>query len=486
MVPQRACDNAPGLLCMILGRVCQDHERTLKKFTKILFVGALGIAVVLGLTVAGLWVRPPELIRIGANYAAKIVCSNVFLAGRDPDEVLAIDVLAAGNPLLRLMRVSVDRTHGIVRSGLFGFIGGGLAVTRPGEGCTVLPDGDLAARGSPSPSTATPADPGAEWPQGEAVQTDPRLDRLIADEALAGPGWRAIVVVHHGRIVAERYATGFSAATPLIGWSMAKTVTAGLIGLLVKDGRLTVTRAAGWPTVPGDGRDRIRISDLLSMTSGLHFNETYGDVSDLTRMLFLEPDMARFARDQPLEHPVGQVWSYSSGTAMILSRIFEDAAGPAPLDFVRGRLFGPLGMASATFETDEHGTLAGSSYLYASARDWARYGLLLAQAGMWQGQQILPRDYVEMMANPVAASGGQYGHGQLWMWGSDPVTPGVDPDAAFGIPADAFWMEGHDGQSVAMIPSRELVVVRMGLTPDAQHYSPQRLVQAALQATAAP
>ncbi len=458
---------------------------------------------------AALWVRPPQLIRIGANYAAKIVCSNVFLAGREPDEVLQIDVLAAGNPLLRLMRVSVDRDQGIVRSGLFGFIGDGLAVTRSGAGCTVLPDGNLAARGlgfpaptaAPPAPTAAPREPAAappapaaapaalhrtEWPQGDAVSTDPRMDRLIADEALDGPGWRAIVIVHQGRIVAERYAAGFSAATPLLGWSMSKSVTAGLIGLLVKDGRLRVDQAAGWPSLPGDGRDRIKISDLLSMTSGLRFNESYGAVSDVTRMLYLEPDMARFARDQPLAHPVGAVWSYSSGTALILARIFQDAAGAAPLDYVRHRLFDPLGMSSATFETDAHGTLVGSSYLYATARDWARYGLLLARGGMWQGQELLPADYVHMMASPVAASGGQYGHGQVWLWGSDPTTPGLNPDAAFGIPADTFWMEGHDGQSVAIIPSRDLVVVRMGLTPSERHYAPQALVQAALQATAVP
>jgi CubicO group peptidase (beta-lactamase class C family) len=495
----------------------------LKKFINILGIGVLGSAVLAVLAVAALWVWPPDLIRIGANYAAKIVCSNVFLAGREPDEVLEVDVLAAGNPLLRLMRVSVDRDQGIVRSGLFGFIGDGLAVTRSGTGCTVLPDGNLAARGlsapgsdaatpatptAPAPATdaatpttpalpATPAAPAAAphaapappavqstaWPQGEQVSTDPRMDRLIADEALDGPGWRAIVVVHRGRIVAERYAPGFSAATPLLGWSMAKSVTAGLIGLLVKDGRLSLDQSAGWPSRPGDGRDRIRISDLLSMTSGLRFNETYGAVSDVTRMLYLEPDMARFAHDQPLAHPVEEVWSYSSGTALILSRIFQDAAGARPLEYVRHRLFDPLGMSSATFETDEHGTLVGSSYLYATARDWARYGLLLADGGMWQGQELLPPGYVHMMATPVAASGGQYGHGQVWLWGSDPTTPGLNPDAAFGIPADTFWMEGHDGQSVAIIPSRELVVVRMGLTPSEQHYLPQGLVQAALQAT---
>ena len=136
-------------------------------------------------------------------------------------------------------------------------------------------------------------------------------------------------------------------------------------------------------------------------------------------------------------------------------------------------------------EPDEHGTLVGSSYMYATARDWARYGQFLLQDGTWQGQALLPPGYVDMMAAPVAASRGQYGAGLTWLWGSDAVTPGVDPDAAFGIPPDTFWMSGHDGQTVAIIKSRQLVIVRLGLTPYAAGYSPQPLVKAVLEAQTA-
>ncbi|HEY0746911.1 MAG TPA: hypothetical protein VGD63_09450, partial [Steroidobacteraceae bacterium] len=120
--------------------------------------------------------------------------------------------------------------------------------------------------------------------------------------------------------------------------------------------------------------------------------------------------------------------------------------------------------------------------MYATARDWARYGQFLLQDGTWQGQDLLPAGYVSMMATPVAASRGQYGKGQTWLWGSEPVTPGVNPDTAFGIPADTFWMSGHDGQNVAIIKSRQLVIVRLGLTPHAAGYSPQPLVKAILEA----
>ncbi len=468
-------------------------------FPKLALRIAFGVAALILILAPALWLRPPDILRVGANYTAKMVCSNVFLAGRDPDEVLRTDVQAPGVALLRLMQVSVDRDRRLVRAGLFGFIGDGLALARPGRGCAVIPDanvefaehvGSLSAivetavtvAAANAARTFAPEIIGADWPEGKIVAAAAPLDRLLTDDALAGPGMRAIVVVHRGRIVAERYGAGFSAATPLLGWSMTKSVLAGLVGALIKEGRLTLDESAGWATPTGDGRARIRIADLLSMSSGLRFNEAYGAVSDVTRMLYLQPDMAAFASSQPEIHPAGEFWSYSSGGANILARIVQDAAGPLGAGVASEKLFKPLGMASATIETDEDGTLVGSSYMYATARDWARYGLFLLQDGVWRGQEILPRGYVAMMASPVAASGGQYGHGLVWLWGSDALVPGKNPDLAFGIPADTFWMEGHDGQSIAIIPSRQLVVVRLGLTPSRDRYRPQPLVKAILDA----
>jgi CubicO group peptidase (beta-lactamase class C family) len=441
-------------------------------------VGALGLILA---AVVALWARPPELIRVGSGYAAKIVCSNAFLTGRDPFEVLRTDVQAPGHPLLKLMRVRVDRRTGLVRAGLFGFMGDGLAVRNGDAGCTLVPDGKLAtalragAGGAPSMLAAPPT---ADDPRPVAMP----LQALIADATLAGPGMRAVVILKNGQIVAEAYADGFGPHTRQLGWSMTKTVTAGLIGLLVKDGRLSLEQTAGWPA--GDGRERIRVADLMSMSSGLEFNEGYGSVSDVTRMLYLEADMSAFARAKPLAHPVGTVWSYSSGTAVILSRLFQDALGPGAdaAGFVRTRLFEPLGMTSAVIELDEAGTLTGSSYMYATPRDWARFGQLLLQGGLWNGRELLPQGYVSMMASAAPASGGEYGRGMVWRWVTHSDIPGENPDAAYGIPSDTFWMAGHDGQYVAIIPSRGLVIVRMGLTPAREHYRVEPLVRAVLDA----
>ena len=497
------------------------HPMTLRKVASAL---AATLVLLLAVAIAALWIDPPDLLRVGTNYTAKIVCSNVFLAGRDPDEVLHSDVQSPGIALLRLMQVSVDPQQKVVHAGLLGFIGHGLALARPTTGCAAIPDGNLefarrvdaliapaapvnsattptaspTAVGSiPTPAgarpdsatttagnaPAAPTNAAAPWPDGNAATPNSSVERVLADDTLAGPGMRALLVVDHGRLVAERYGAGFSAAIPLLGWSMTKSVLAGLVGILIKEGQLTLEQSAGWSD-PGDPRGRIHIADLLSMTSGLRFNESYGVVSDVTRMLYLQPDAAGFAHEQPLQHPPGEVWSYSSGSANILSRIVQDAAGKLGAHVARVKLFDPLGMTSATMETDEDGTLVGSSYMYATARDWARYAQLLVQGGMWQGQALLPTGYVARMATPVAASGGQYGQGLVWLWGSDALVPGQNPDTAFGIPADTFWMEGHDGQSIALIPSRQLVIVRLGLTPRRDGYRPQPLVKAVLAATA--
>lgn len=441
---------------------------------------AIVVVAVLGLA-GWLFLAPPELIRVGAGYAAKIVCSNVFIAGRDADQVLQVDVQAPGHPLLRLMRMRVDREAGTVSVGLFGLFGERKAVARPGLGCTVLADGQSEPEGPlPTLVTTPPANREVLWPEG--TKTEPSINaafaRILDDPALTGPGMRAIVLVHKGRIAGERYAPGFSVETPLLGWSMTKTVNAAILGASIKAGRLALDRKALFETWKGDERNAIAISDLSAMASGLDYNESYGDVSDVTRMLFLEPDMVAFTTGKPLVAPIGSAFNYSSGTAVLLSRLWQDAAGTRQdaVDLPRKALFGPLGMSSAVLEADAAGTFVGSSYLYATARDWARFGQFMLQGGSWKGEQILDESFVRWMREPVPPSNGAYGRGQLWLEGPSVGANEVKPDAAFGLPDDTYWAIGHDGQTIAIVPSRDLVVVRLGLTPSRLGYQPQLMV----------
>lgn len=443
------------------------------------FLKWLAIVVVAAIVAVAIWlyVAPPELIRVGSGYSAKIVCSNVFVAGRDPDEVLSLDVQAPGNPLLRLMRVSVDRDAGVVRAGLFGVLGSVAAQYKAGAGCATVPDGRIdAARARPAaPAAAAGQGDGGIWPSGNEVEPadDTELNAILNDSDLTGAGMRAVVVVKDGHIVGERYGDGFDAGTPLLGWSMTKTVNAALIGTRIRSGNLSLDERSLLRVWRGDDRAEIRLSDMMGMASDLEWNEGYGNVSDVTRMLYLEPDMSRFAASKPLDETddqgIGDVFNYSSGTAVMLSRIwqntFDDPA--SAVAWPRKALFDPLEMSSALIESDEHGTLVGSSYMYATARDWARFGQFLLQRGVWNGKSLLPVGYVDWMTQPHPASGGTYGRGQIWMTASDKSTE---------LPQGTFAMKGHDGQWVVVVPSANLVVVRLGLSPSRQGYQVEPLV----------
>ena len=443
--------------------------------------------IALALTGAGLtWLSlsPPELLRVGANYSAKIVCSNVFIAGRDADAVLNEDVQAPGDALLKFLRVTVDQQQQTVRSGFFGWLGNGLAVYRQGTGCAAVPDGQLAHAASftSQPPAIVSPNPKQPWPTGSAANTLPAIQALLDNDQLAGPGARGLAIIHNGQLVAERYGPGFSASTPLLGWSMTKSVTAALVGLQIADGTLQLQQSSFWPQGSG-GREAIKLRNLMAMADGLDFNEGYGSVSDVTRMLYLEPDMAAYMQARPLAHKPGTVWNYSSGTTVFLSHLWQQAAGAQALELPYTRLFAPLGMSSAIIEADARGTLVGSSYMYATAQDWARYGQFLLQDGVWNNQRLLPEGFVQTISSPSVASKGEYAQGQLWRWGPQGETPeGENPDQRFNLPADTYWMRGHDGQTIALVPSRKLVLVRLGLTPKALNYQSQHLLSAVLQA----
>lgn len=442
---------------------------------------SLALLVILVVIGAAAWlaVSPPELLKVGNGYAAKIVCSNVFIAGRNADDVLYDDVQAPGNPLLRLLRVEVDRDIGRVTSRFMGLFAPSYALYRGAFGCTSVPDGDFDAAARDAPLLPAPrvGESDAVWPEGESVDPaagNARVAALLSDARLAGPAMRAMVVVQDGRVIAESYGPGFTASTPLVGWSMTKTVNSALIGRLMLSGKISFDDMHLLPQWANDPRGNIKLSDLMGMESGLAFNEDYGAVADVTRMLYLDPDMVSLPANAPLVAAPGTDFHYSSGTAVLLSRIWMNRVSDplAAFNYPRDALFEPLGMTSAVFEADERGTFAGSSYLYATGHDWARFGQFLLQDGVWNGQRLLPEGFVATMRTPTVSSGGQYTQGQAWLAG-----PGGGTSAEFGLPEDTFWLQGHDGQSVAIVPSANLVFVRMGLTPSWLRYRPQVMLK---------
>ena len=318
-----------------------------------------------------------------------------------------------------------------------------------------------------------------------AVSSSPGVPRKALARAVDGlfdPAageTRAVVVLSGGRIVAERYAPGYGPETRLIGWSMAKTITGVLIGLLVSDGRLRLDESVPVPAWQrsGDARGEITLRQLLQMRSGLRHSEGGSPVwrADEVRMLFLDgrDDMAAYAEAQPLEAEPGSRFEYSSATSVILAdlaaRALTDNPDPAVrrravADYLRTRLFEPAAMRATLPEFDAAGTLIGSSMIFATARDWGRFGEFLRNGGAVRGAQVLPRGWIEFMTSPSPRNPG-YG-GQLWL--NRPQADGSVVLLPGRAPADAFACVGHLGQYVFVSPRQRLTIVRLGHSDEAQ------------------
>ncbi len=417
----------------------------------------------------------PRVLAVGAAYKAKLACSCAYVARRAWPGVLANELDTLG-----FIKVKLDRERRLARASLLGLgIGEEVAVYAPGLGCTLAQGADpaaLAARGKRMPPPAPP-DPRLSWPRGGAAGPVPAgvdraglaraLDAAFAEPDPAKPArTRAVVVVFDGAIVAERYAPGFGPDTPQLGWSMAKSVTGALLGVLVGQGKLGLDQPAPLPAWqrPGDPRAAITLRELLRMQSGLAWEEDYSNPwGDVLTMLFVAPGAGSFAAGKPLARPPGSHWQYSSGSSNILCQVMRRAIGDESqyLDFPRQALFGPLGMASAVMEPDASGTWVGSSFVYAGARDWARFGLLYLDDGVWQGRRILPEGWVRFCATPAPASGGLYG-AHWWLNAGEPGQPARRRFP--GLLRDLMLAQGYEGQFVCVVPSRRAVVVRLGLT----------------------
>lgn len=277
-------------------------------------------------------------------------------------------------------------------------------------------------------------------------------------QAVEGGGAHAVLILRKGKLIAERYAPGINADTRLMGWSMTKSITAALVGMRIAEGQLNADKQAlfdNWQAP--DPRASIRLWDLLRMNSGLEWEEAYGSVTDATRMLYAQADMAAYVRQQPLAHPIGQHWAYSSGTTNLLMAILAETfpSQAALSSWMYERLFYPIGANSFVIETDQSGLAVGSSYGWARARDWAKIGQLFLQGGDWDGQSILPSQWIQEMLVPAQGSQGTYG-GQIWLKGPD--TP--------SLPNDAFMLRGFQDQRVIILPTQEVVIVRLGHNKD--------------------
>lgn len=413
-------------------------------------LGGLLVVVAAALVAAYWYARP--LLLTGTGYAAHNACALKEISGRTD---AATDL--PSNPLVPYLRTSMAE-DGTARTSLLGLLAGQSASPQRGHGCTLGEPAELPARAMIDPAVNPVSDQ-------EAV-TDPAvqeaISRAFGDGVESGLplGTRAVVVLSGGHIVGERYADGFDEHTRQLGWSMSKSVASLLTGRLVQEGVVELEQS-GLREEWTDERAQISIEDLLRMRSGLAWDETYDLGTPITEMLYLEPDMAGFAAAQPLEHPIGTVQQYSSGSTNILCSVLLDLAD-ADAALMDELLFQPLGLTSAVWEADGAGMPVCSSYLWATPRDWAALGQFALDGGEWNGTQLLPQDWMSQSTTPVsAAQSDADAYGLSW-WLN------VRPDGSLRfaeLPRDAYWMSGHDGQRVYVVPSADLVVVRMGFSP---------------------
>lgn len=269
---------------------------------------------------------------------------------------------------------------------------------------------------------------------------------------------RSVIVIYKDKIIAEKYTDGFDKNSKILGWSMTKSLTATYFGILQKQGKFDIMKPAPIAEWKNDERSKITTNDLLHMNSGLEWEEDYGKISDVTKMLFIEEDMTKSQINKPLVGKPNNTWNYSSGTTNLLSGILRKQfkTHQEYLNFWYSSLFDKIGMHSAIVETDMAGNFVGSSYGWATTRDWAKFGLLYLHKGNWNGEQIFDESWAKYVATPTNTSSGQYG-GQFWL-----NAGGRFPNA----PKDMFYASGYQGQMVAIFPSHDLVIVRMGLKED--------------------
>jgi len=396
-------------------------------------------------------------VEVATGLGAKIACSARFIS--EFDEKQSLEDVVSYSPAASLLDMTYNYQQKTVHAELFG-MAPTSAQYRKGLGCTLNVADTEHLNQVNVPHVTITSEP---WPKGNHVSTldssvQSTVNNVLISDNKHGYQTRALLVVKDQNIIAESYADGIDQSTALMGWSMGKSLTAMLIGryLYIEGTENTDVNFAAWQK---DDRQSIKIEHLLQMTSGLAFDETYAPGSDATDMLFTAPSASDVAMKSPLIHEPSTHFSYSSGTTNLLNRwLFEKTGGTAQdlVDFTYKQLFQPLYMSNTIFEPDASGVFVGSSYIYASARDWARLGLLMKNGGKINGQRVLAEDWVKRATTPNNSKNEKaYGY-QFWLNEGDETLRWP------ALPKDAYAMQGNRSQRVMIIPSEDLVIVRLG------------------------
>ena len=402
---------------------------------------------------------------IVSGYAAKNMCSCVFVAEIAEEKVKSEDL---NFDMLSLATTAVDYESKTVTASVFG-LNSKTAYYKENTGCVLVnkisPEDIYQYKPS---QEVTKYDSLANWfsyidtvehfspAQLLALNNVVSKAFIEEDSNQHKKNTRAAIVLYKGQLVAEDYAPSFDKNSRLMGWSMTKSLTATMLAMLAQEGKIALdkpTKIAAWQE---DARKNVTWNQLLHMNSGLRWKENYAEVSDAVLMLFNSDGIGEYATQIPLEYKPNDHWEYSSGTSNILATAMHSYFNSTDeyIDYMYTNLFHKIGMYSMLIETDAKGRFVGSSYSWATARDWAKIGQLYLQDGNWAGEQILTKEWVDFVQQEAPNSEGIYG-GHFWL-----NKGGRYPD----IPRDMYALEGFQGQRVFIIPSKDLIIVRLGLT----------------------
>lgn len=430
---------------------------------------ALAVVAAAALSGCASW-RVDKAARVATGLTSHLICDDSFVSQIDPQTSFTerVQPLPGMGPFAWALRRQVDTARREVTVSMVGLFES-RAVHREGLGCVALPVSETLEPAAPPPlitlqPALLPAIAGAA-----PVQTgNPALAAALARALSPAPhNTKAVVVLRDGQVIGETYASGYGVDTPVLGFSMTKSVTNALIGALVQQGRLSLQQPAPLPEwrKPSDPRHAITIEHLLRQASGLDLLQDNSGFDSSTQIMYSVRDKAAAAAAAPLAVAPGTLWSYTDTNFILLSRIVRDAVGGSANDvlrFAHTELFGPLGMRQVTLDFDATGTPIGASHMLATPRDWARFGQLYLDDGVVGGRRILPIGWVAQSTTPTLATG--YGAG-FWTNRVPGKVPGWGvPWGLASAPPDTFFARGFMGQFVVVIPSQRLVIVRMSVS----------------------
>ncbi|MBM1107102.1 serine hydrolase [Aurantibacter crassamenti] len=393
------------------------------------------------------------------GFAAKNLASTHFISHRDYNDILEND---NNMPLIKLADLEKVKGSSVTAS-VYSLVPR-TSICRDGLGCALVTEDYNPEIKLPSPKRTFLKNDLA-FPYGNNGIKDSvfanvdydRVDRAIK-KILANyetQMTRTVMVVYKDHIISEEYIEGFSAETPILGWSMTKSVLATLYGILDYQDEIDINEPAPIQAWQNDERKNITLNHLLRMQSGLEWEEDYASISDVNKMLFMTADMPSAQLNKMAIAPPTEIWNYSSGTTNLLSGILRDHFNTHQeyVNYPYEALIDKIGMNSMLLEADIAGNFVGSSYGWATTRDWAKFGLLYLHRGNWNGKQIFAPEWVDYVTKPTMNSDGVYG-AHFWL-----NAGGKYPD----VPRDMYSVNGFQGQRVYIIPSKDLVVVRTGL-----------------------